>query len=87
MTSHDEGGEAPCLAHLLDEPHRHTDEALAELLRQLGDAVVIADAEGVITFWNDAATRLCESLIRAYDPCSSCATHFLRLSIQDEGAP
>ena len=27
------------------------------------------------------ATRLCEALIRSYDPCISCATHFLRLEI------
>ncbi len=58
MTAPDEGGEAPCFAHLLDEPPQHTDQALAELLRQLADAVVIADAGGTITFWNDAATRL-----------------------------
>jgi coenzyme F420-reducing hydrogenase alpha subunit len=27
------------------------------------------------------ATRRCEHLIRNYDPCISCATHFLRLKI------
>jgi coenzyme F420-reducing hydrogenase alpha subunit len=32
-----------------------------------------------------AATFACERLIRDYDPCISCATHFLRLSI-DRGA-
>ncbi|MCB1003629.1 MAG: PAS domain S-box protein [Acidimicrobiales bacterium] len=58
MTTPDEGGEAPCFSHLLDEPPPHTDQALAELLRQLADAIVIADADGTITFWNDAATRL-----------------------------
>lgn len=32
---------------------------------------------------DDAAIALaCEKLIRAYDPCISCATHFLRLHIQ-----
>ncbi|MEQ8455074.1 MAG: Ni/Fe hydrogenase subunit alpha [Sandaracinaceae bacterium] len=31
------------------------------------------------------ATHLCEQLIRAYDPCISCATHFLDLRIE-EGA-
>ena len=31
---------------------------LAELVRTLADAVVIADADGTITSWNDAATRL-----------------------------
>lgn len=30
-----------------------------------------------------AATHLCESLIRSYDPCISCATHFLRLEIEE----
>ena len=28
------------------------------------------------------ATRLCETAIRNYDPCISCATHFLRLEIE-----
>lgn len=55
---HDEGGEAPCFAHLLDEPERVTDAELGELVRELADAVIIADADGTITFWNDAATRL-----------------------------
>jgi coenzyme F420-reducing hydrogenase alpha subunit len=27
------------------------------------------------------ATRKCEHLIRNYDPCISCATHFLKLTI------
>jgi coenzyme F420-reducing hydrogenase alpha subunit len=32
---------------------------------------------------DDAAVTLrCEQLIRSYDPCISCATHFLRLSIE-----
>ncbi len=30
----------------------------------------------------DAARRLCETAIRSYDPCISCSTHFLRLSIE-----
>jgi coenzyme F420-reducing hydrogenase alpha subunit len=29
----------------------------------------------------EAAARL-EALIRCYDPCISCATHFLRLEIE-----
>jgi sulfhydrogenase subunit alpha len=32
----------------------------------------------------DAARRL-EAMIRCYDPCISCATHFLRLDIEREG--
>ena len=33
------------------------------------------------------ATHRCEQLIRSYDPCISCATHFLRLDIQRTEAP
>jgi coenzyme F420-reducing hydrogenase alpha subunit len=29
------------------------------------------------------ATRRAEDLVRAYDPCISCATHFLRLRVED----
>src|SRR5439155_14915029 len=35
-----------------------TDALLAGLVRELADAVVIADADGTVTFWNAAATRL-----------------------------
>jgi PAS domain S-box-containing protein len=34
------------------------DAELAELVRGLADAVVIADRDGTITFWNGAAARL-----------------------------
>jgi sulfhydrogenase subunit alpha len=33
------------------------------------------------------ATRRAEDLVRAYDPCISCATHFLKLKIQDSCPP
>jgi PAS domain S-box-containing protein len=57
-TAGDEGGdEAPCFAHLLADHAQPTNHNLADLVRQLADAVVIADSDGVITFWNDAATR------------------------------
>jgi sulfhydrogenase subunit alpha len=36
---------------------------------------------------HDAATHRCEQLIRSYDPCISCATHFLRLDIERLEAP
>lgn len=36
---------------------------------------------GVLGLDDAAATLACERLIRDYDPCISCATHFLRLSI------
>jgi PAS domain S-box-containing protein len=34
------------------------DGMLADIVRAMGDAVVVADADGTITFWNEAATRL-----------------------------
>jgi PAS domain S-box-containing protein len=37
---------------------RIDDGALAQLVRVLADAVVIADPQGVIVLWNDAATTL-----------------------------
>ncbi|MDQ7063845.1 MAG: Ni/Fe hydrogenase subunit alpha, partial [candidate division KSB1 bacterium] len=30
----------------------------------------------------DKLTWLCEQTIRNYDPCISCATHFLRLEVE-----
>jgi PAS domain S-box-containing protein len=53
----DAGGEVPCLAGLLD-PSSVDDQLLGQLVRDLADAVVIADADGTIVFWNDAATRV-----------------------------
>jgi len=32
---------------------------------------------------HEQATLMCEHLLRAYDPCISCATHFLKLTIAD----
>jgi PAS domain S-box-containing protein len=54
----DEGGEAPCMAHLFSEPEQLTDSDFAQLARGLADGLVIADGEGTIAFWNDAATRI-----------------------------
>ncbi|MDR7422278.1 MAG: nickel-dependent hydrogenase large subunit [Armatimonadota bacterium] len=31
---------------------------------------------------HDEATLRCEQLVRSYDPCISCATHFLRLQVE-----
>jgi sulfhydrogenase subunit alpha len=36
----------------------------------------------VLAFDDADATRRCEMLIRSYDPCISCATHFLTLSVE-----
>ena len=57
MTHDDEGGEAPCFAELLDAS-TIDDQLLGQLVRDLADAVVVADADGTIVFWNDAASRL-----------------------------
>ena len=54
----DEGGDAPCWAHLFDGDDVPTVDALATLIRTLADAVVIADPTGTIVFWNTAAERL-----------------------------
>ena len=35
----------------------------------------------LLHFPNEEVARLCEGIIRSYDPCISCATHFLRLDI------
>jgi PAS domain S-box-containing protein len=58
MTAPEERGEADDSAHVDDQPAQHSAEALAEFVRQMADAVVIADSAGTITFWNEAATRL-----------------------------
>ena len=58
MTDADQGGEGPCMAHLFSEPDRLTDGDLAQLVRNLADAVIVADETGTITFWNEAATRI-----------------------------
>lgn len=31
---------------------------------------------------NEATARQCEKLVRCYDPCISCSTHFLKLTVQ-----
>jgi sulfhydrogenase subunit alpha len=39
-------------------------------------------APGVLELPHEEATLACEHLVRAYDPCISCATHFLELKVQ-----
>ncbi len=39
-------------------------------------------APEILAMDQEEATLRCEQLIRAYDPCISCATHFLKLEIQ-----
>jgi sulfhydrogenase subunit alpha len=45
------------------------------------EADLVSLAPRLLALPHDQATRLCEQLIRAYDPCISCATHFLDLQI------
>ncbi len=45
----------------------------ADLARVVSDNLSLEDA---------ALTTLCEQVIRSYDPCISCSTHFLTLTVQ-----
>ena len=46
------------------------------------EADLWAIAPQVINMPQEAATLACEHLVRSYDPCISCATHFLELNIE-----
>jgi coenzyme F420-reducing hydrogenase alpha subunit len=48
------------------------------------EADIATFAPSVLGLPMDAATHALEQLIRSYDPCISCATHFLDLSVQHE---
>ncbi|MDR7418640.1 MAG: Ni/Fe hydrogenase subunit alpha [Armatimonadota bacterium] len=37
---------------------------------------------GILGLPHETATLRCEQLVRSYDPCISCATHFLRLQVE-----
>ena len=52
------GGDPACWAGLDERPLTLDDGMLAQLVRGLADAVVIADRAGTIRLWNDAAERL-----------------------------
>ena len=39
-------------------------------------------APGVLSLPLEEATLRCEQLVRSYDPCISCATHFLKLEVE-----
>jgi len=44
-------------------------------------------APGIMSLPHAEATHRFEQLIRSYDPCISCATHFLDLRIEEAGEP
>jgi coenzyme F420-reducing hydrogenase alpha subunit len=47
------------------------------------EADLVVAAKEVLDMPHDAATIRLEQMIRSYDPCISCATHFLDLSIEE----
>ncbi|MEO6122557.1 MAG: PAS domain S-box protein [Ilumatobacteraceae bacterium] len=53
-----DGGEAACSASTFAGAGEPDDAALARVVRELADAVVVVDADGVIVVWNSAATAL-----------------------------
>lgn len=55
----DEGRDPAGWARLVEPPgETASDEQLARLVRATGDAVIVCDRLGRITFWNDAAASL-----------------------------
>jgi sulfhydrogenase subunit alpha len=42
-------------------------------------------APKLVTMEHEIATLVAEHLVRSYDPCISCATHFLKLKVDDLG--
>ena len=42
----------------MTQTHQISDETLARLVDGLADAVIVADADGTITYWNGAAERI-----------------------------
>jgi coenzyme F420-reducing hydrogenase alpha subunit len=47
------------------------------------EADIVAFAPAVLSLPYDEATHRLEQLIRSYDPCISCATHFLDLRVEE----
>jgi coenzyme F420-reducing hydrogenase alpha subunit len=47
------------------------------------EADLFAMAPKLTKMGEDDATRTAEHLVRAYDPCISCATHFLKLKVEE----
>jgi len=43
----------------------------------------VVAAKEVLDLEHGAATHRLEQMIRSYDPCISCATHFLDLTIEE----
>ncbi len=56
-------------------PPRRTRRSIEDDLRRVRDRPVHLDLAEL--------TRQCEQAIRNYDPCISCATHFLDLTVEE----
>ncbi len=54
----DHGGDPACWSHLFDDQPVADDILLADVVRQLADAVVVCDTAGLIIYWNSAAAHL-----------------------------
>ena len=50
------------------------------------EADLLSMAPALVRMDLPAATRQAEDLVRAYDPCISCATHFLTLKVENCGS-
>ena len=50
------------------------------------EADLFALAPKLVKMKEDQATLTAEHLVRAYDPCISCATHFLKLMVENVGS-
>jgi len=68
------GGDGLITAATIIPPTSQNQAQIEQDLRCLLPAVLPRD--------DGSATTACEQLIRSYDPCISCATHFLRLSVE-----
>ncbi|HEX6249174.1 MAG TPA: Ni/Fe hydrogenase subunit alpha [Nocardioidaceae bacterium] len=70
--------------YVLDEAGIITDAQIVPPTSQ-NQASIEADLRSLVTKWSDlddhALTHRCEHAIRNYDPCISCATHFLDLTV------
>ena len=50
------------------------------------EADLLAMAPKLVSLELPAATRQAEDLVRSYDPCISCATHFLSLRVEERSS-
>ena len=73
----DAGGRTALKVVCVGNPWRGDDAVGLEVARRLKGAL----PEGV-ELADDALQWRCEQTIRNYDPCISCATHFLTLNVE-----